>query len=250
MVNKRKCKLQGLGSRDYVTWRICDPVEQMHIFTSSYIPVRGEDQRKVEGDLWRSLSEFARWRTRLWLTYSQYCGNRAVRTVWADRDLIKFWSRWLGCKSRQLSIECLSHHPLFPGKVGGSILKVACFLAGCRPLNKWEPLLNSRQFALGNIDLYSVFTYTTICFTETKSIGKEHSTNTLTWTLLNKVCFHNTPSEFPNTPRCVVVTHLFIVLFHSSRKHTFVCKETHKVCKNYTPLCLLIHTFSSDCNTP
>ena len=52
------------------------------------------------------------------------------------------------------------------------------------------------------------------------------------------MCFHNTPSEFPNTPRCVVVTHLFTVLFHSSRKHTIVCNETHKVCKNYTPLCL------------
>ena len=60
------------------------------------------------------------------------------------------------------------------------------------------------------------------------------------YTLLNKVCFHNTPSEFLNTPRCVVVTHLFTVLFHSSRKHTIVCKETHKVYKNYTPLCLLI----------
>ena len=52
-----------------------------------------------------------------------------------------------------------------------------------------------------------------------------------TVTLLNKVCFHNTPSEFPNTPRCVVVTHLFTVLYHSSRKHTIVCKETHKVFK-------------------
>ena len=63
--------------------------------------------------------------------------------------------------------------------------------------------------------------------------------NLCTLSLLNKVCFYNTPSEFLNTPRCVVVTHLFTVLFHSSRKHTFVCKETHKVCKNYTPLCLL-----------
>ena len=64
-------------------------------------------------------------------------------------------------------------------------------------------------------------------------------------TLLNKVCFHNTPCEFPDTPRCVVVTHLFTVLFHSSRKHTIVCKETHKVCKNYTPLCIPLDQFAT-----
>ena len=58
--------------------------------------------------------------------------------------------------------------------------------------------------------------------------------------LLNKVCFPSTPCEFPNTPRCVVVTHLFTVLFHGLRKHTNVCKETQKVCNDYTPLCLLI----------
>ena len=33
-----------------------------------------------------------------------------------------------------LAIECQSHHPLFPGKVAGSILEVAGFLAGHRPL--------------------------------------------------------------------------------------------------------------------
>jgi len=33
-----------------------------------------------------------------------------------------------------LAIECLSHHPLFPGKVAGSIVEVAGFLAGRRPL--------------------------------------------------------------------------------------------------------------------
>ena len=64
-------------------------------------------------------------------------------------------------------------------------------------------------------------------------------------TLLNKVCFHNTPCEFPDTPRCVVVTHLFTVLFHSSRKHTIVCKETHKVCKNYSPLCIPLDQFAT-----
>ena len=34
--------------------------------------------------------------------------------------------------------------------------------------------------------------------------------------LLKKVCFYNTPCEFPKTPRCVVVTHLFTILFHGS----------------------------------
>ena len=58
------------------------------------------------------------------------------------------------------------------------------------------------------------------------------------YALLNKVCFLNTPCVFLNTSRCVVVTHLFTVLFHGLRKHTNVCKETHKVCNDYTPLCL------------
>ena len=34
-------------------------------------------------------------------------------------------------KVGSLAIKCLSHHPLFPGKVGSSILKVAGFLASC-----------------------------------------------------------------------------------------------------------------------
>ena len=55
--------------------------------------------------------------------------------------------------------------------------------------------------------------------------------------LLNKVCFLNTPCEFLNTSRCVVVTHLFTVLFHGLRKHTKACKETQKVC-NVTHLCV------------
>ena len=59
-------------------------------------------------------------------------------------------------------------------------------------------------------------------------------------TLLNKVCFHNTPCEFPNTSRCVVVTHLFTALFHGLRKHTIACKKTQKVCYEYKPLCLVI----------
>ena len=40
-------------------------------------------------------------------------------------------------------------------------------------------------WTLGSLHLYfflSVFTYITICFTETKSIGKVSLTNTLTWT--------------------------------------------------------------------
>ena len=32
--------------------------------------------------------------------------------------------------------------------------------------------------------------------------------------------FPNTPCEFPNTPRCEVVTHPSTGLFHGSRKHT------------------------------
>ena len=55
-------------------------------------------------------------------------------------------------------------------------------------------------------------------------------------TLLNKVCFPSTPCEFPNTSRCVVVTHLFTVLFHDLRKHANACKETQKVCNDYTKL--------------
>ena len=39
---------------------------------------------------------------------------------------------------------------------------------------------NSRQFAFGDIDRYLV--HTTISFTQTKSIGKEYLTNTLTGT--------------------------------------------------------------------
>ena len=61
-----------------------------------------------------------------------------------------------------------------------------------------------------------------------------------TCSLLNKVCFPKTPCEFFNTSRCVVVTHLFTALFHGLRKHTIVCKETQKVCNEYTPLCLVI----------
>ena len=63
-------------------------------------------------------------------------------------------------------------------------------------------------------------------------------------TLLNKACFLSTPCKFLNTSRCVVVTHLLTVLFHGLRKRTIAsataCKETHKVCIEYTPLCLLI----------
>ena len=69
-------------------------------------------------------------------------------------------------------------------------------------------------------------------------------------TLLNKVCFPSTPCEFPNTSRCVVVTHLFTVLFHGLRKHTNACEETQKVCNNYTPLCLLITHLKICLNTP
>ena len=69
-------------------------------------------------------------------------------------------------------------------------------------------------------------------------------------TLLNKVCFLNTPCEFLNTSRCVVVTHVFTVLFHGLRKHSKACKETQKVCNDYTPLCLLKHTFKICLNTP
>ena len=59
-------------------------------------------------------------------------------------------------------------------------------------------------------------------------------------TLLNKVCFPNTPCEFPNTSRCVVVTHPFTALFYGLRKHTIACKETQKVCYEYTPSCLVV----------
>ena len=62
------------------------------------------------------------------------------------------------------------------------------------------------------------------------------------YTFLNKVCFHKAHCEFPNIPRCAVVTHLFTVLFQSSRKYTIVCKETHKVCKNYTPFLFIKNT--------
>ena len=48
-----------------------------------------------------------------------------------------------------LAIECLSYHPLFPGKVGGSILEVAGFLARRRPL--------MRSLDLSGIDLSSPF---------------------------------------------------------------------------------------------
>ena len=46
--------------------------------------------------------------------------------------------------------------------------------------------------------------------------------------LSNKACFLNTSCEVLNTSRCVVVTHLFTVLFHGLRKHTKACKETEK----------------------
>ena len=58
--------------------------------------------------------------------------------------------------------------------------------------------------------------------------------------LLNMVCFPNTPCEFFNTSRCVVLTHLFTALFYGLRKHTIACKETQKVCYEYTPLCLVV----------
>ena len=59
-------------------------------------------------------------------------------------------------------------------------------------------------------------------------------------TLLNNVCFPSTPCEFPNTSRCVVVTHLFTVLLHSLRGRNNACKETQKVCNDYAHLRLLI----------
>ena len=86
---------------------------------------------------------------------------------------IKFWSRWLGCKSRQLSITI----PLFAGKVGGSILK-----ASSRFFSRLPAVNKNPCWTQGSLHLYSVLTYTKICFTETKSIGKVSLTNILTWT--------------------------------------------------------------------
>ena len=132
-MRKRKWKLPELGSRDYVivvTCRTCDPVEQKHNFTSSGTRLRPEKSRRwsLEKPPWICSLKNASVPyifPILWQSSSHDGFN-------CHRVLIKFWSGWLGCKSRQLSIECLSHHPLFPGKVGGSILKVAGFLASCR----------------------------------------------------------------------------------------------------------------------
>ena len=67
----------------------------------------------------------------------------------------------------------------------------------------------------------------------------------------NNIYFPSTPCEIPNTSRCVVVTHLFTVLFHGLRKHTNACEETQKVCNDYTPLRLFKITHLKIClNTP
>ena len=55
----------------------------------------------------------------------------------------------LDVKVGGLASECLFHFPLFPGKVGGSILEVAGFLARRRPL--------MRSLDLSGIDLSSPF---------------------------------------------------------------------------------------------
>ena len=69
-------------------------------------------------------------------------------------------------------------------------------------------------------------------------------------TPLKKVCCYNTSSEFPNTPRCVAVRHLFTVLFHGSSNHTNMCKVTYEVCNNYTlNVCGVTHLINVVCNT-
>ena len=62
--------------------------------------------------------------------YKPFCFLENNLTTY--RVLIKFWSYDL--KVGGLAIECLSHYPLFPGKVAGSTLEVAGFLAGRRSL--------------------------------------------------------------------------------------------------------------------
>ena len=58
------------------------------------------------------------------------------------------------------------------------------------------------------------------CFTKRLALNLIEFIQSKVWrsfdslALLNKVCFLNTPCEFLNTSRCVVVTHLFTVLFH------------------------------------
>ena len=48
----------------------------------------------------------------------------------------------LDLKVGALAIECLSHHPLFPGKVGRSILEEASFLAGPQTLMRTIEIRN------------------------------------------------------------------------------------------------------------
>ena len=73
----------------------------------------------------------------LWLDSENFIakynfGKQSLLSFQCWRFLIKFWSRQL--RFKKLAMECLSHHPLFPGKVGGSIFQVADFLAGRRLL--------------------------------------------------------------------------------------------------------------------
>ena len=77
------------------------------------------------------------------------------------RLLIKFWSRWLECKSRRLG----NRVPFSPSSISWKSQKLntqsSQFFSRLRAVNE------NSWWTLGSLHLYSVFTYTTICFTET-----------------------------------------------------------------------------------